>query len=142
MFISETKIKVRYVETDKMGIVHHSNYYIWFEAARDEFIEAIGINYKQMEDMGIMMPLVETQCKYIEAAKYGEEVIIKTFIKELSGVKIVLNYEVLESKSGKLLAKGSTTQTFVNSKLFKIINLKKKYPEVWENLHKLFSELR
>lgn len=137
MYISETKLKVRYVETDKMGIVHHSNYYIWFEASRDEFIEKIGLSYKQIEDMNIMMPLVETSCKYIEAAKYGDEVLIKTFINELSGAKVIINYEVLNTSNSKLLAKGSTTQVFVNSTDFKIINLKRKYPELWNKLNSL-----
>lgn len=137
MYICETKLKVRYVETDKMGIVHHSNYYIWFEASRDEFIEKIGLSYKQIEDMNIMMPLVETSCKYIEAAKYGDEVLIKTFINELSGAKVIINYEVFNTSNSKLLAKGSTTQVFVNSTDFKIINLKRKYPELWNKLNSL-----
>lgn len=137
MYVCETKLKVRYVETDKMAIVHHSNYYIWFEASRDEFIEKIGLSYKQIEDMNIMMPLVETSCKYIEAAKYGDEVLIKTFINELSGAKVIINYEVLNTSNSKLLAKGSTTQVFVNSTDFKIINLKRKYPELWNKLNRL-----
>lgn len=137
MYICETKLKVRYVETDKMGIVHHSNYYIWFEASRDEFIEKIGLSYKQIEDMNIMMPLIETSCKYIEAAKYGDEVLIKTFINELSGAKVIINYEVLNTSNSRLLAKGSTTQVFVNSTDFKIINLKRKYPELWNKLNSL-----
>lgn len=137
MYTSETKLKVRYVETDKMGIVHHSNYYIWFEASRDDFIQEAGFSYKEIEDMNIMMPLVETNCKYIEAAKYGDEVLIKTFVKELSGAKVVINYEVYNTSNNKLLAKGSTTQVFVNSTDFKIINLKRKYPELFEKLKKL-----
>jgi acyl-CoA thioester hydrolase len=137
MFVHETKIRVRYVETDKMGIVHHSNYYIWFEAARDEFIDTLGISYSQMEEKGIMMPLIETHCKYKEAARYGAVVTIKTFIKELSGAKIVLNYEVIDSNSNKLLATGSTTQAFVNSEGFKIINLKRKYPELYKKFEGL-----
>lgn len=139
MYINETKLKVRYVETDNMGIVHHSNYYIWFEVARDEFIEKIGISYKKIEDMNIMMPLVETNCKYIEAAKYGDEVFIKTFIKELSGAKVIINYEVYNTSDNKLLARGSTTQVFVNREDFRIINLKRKYPELWEKFQSLLD---
>lgn len=139
MYINETKLKVRYVETDNMGIVHHSNYYIWFEVARDEFIEKIGISYKKIEDMNIMMPLVETNCKYIEAAKYGDEVFIKTFIKELSGAKVIINYEVYNTSDNKLLARGSTTQVFVNRKDFRIINLKRKYPELWGKFQSLLD---
>jgi acyl-CoA thioester hydrolase len=59
MYINETKIKVRYVETDQMGVVHHSKYYPWFEVARGEYITRMGMTYKQMEEEGIMMPVLE-----------------------------------------------------------------------------------
>ena len=134
MFINETRLKVRYVETDKMGIVHHSKYYVWFEVARDEFIATLDITYKDMEDMGIMMPIIETHCKYIQGAKYGDEVIIKTNIEEITGVKVIFQYEVFRAIDGKILAKGSTVQAFVSSKEFRIINLKRKYPELWEKI--------
>jgi acyl-CoA thioester hydrolase len=134
MFINETSLKVRYVETDKMGIVHHSKYYVWFEVARDEFIAKLNITYKEMEDMGIMMPIIETHCKYIQGAKYGDEVLIKTHIEVITGVKVVFQYEVFRISDNKILAKGSTVQAFVSSKEFRIINLKRKYPELWEKI--------
>lgn len=134
MSINETRLKVRYAETDKMGIVHHSKYYVWFEVARDEFIANLNITYKQVEDMGIMMPLVETHCKYIEGAKYGDEVIIKTSIEELTPIKIAFKYEVVRADDNKILARGNTVQAFVSSDKFKIINLKKKYPELWDKI--------
>lgn len=135
MHFTETKIRVRYAETDQMGIVHHSIYYVWFELARDEFIESFGIPYKQMEEMGIMMPLVETNCKYIIPAKYSDRLIIKTYIKELNPVKIELYYEVYKEGDSKVIAKGSTLQTFVDRN-FRIINLKKKFPELYTLLSK------
>jgi acyl-CoA thioester hydrolase len=135
MFINETKLKVRYAETDKMGIVHHSKYYVWFEVARDEFISKLNITYKQIEDMGIMMPLIETHCKYIEGAKYGDEVLIKTSIEQLTGAKVVFKYEVFRTNDNKILAKGSTVQAFVSSSEFKIINIKRKYPELWSKIN-------
>lgn len=136
MYISETKIKVRYVETDQMGIVHHSNYYAWFEVGRGDFIQKLGMTYSDMEKEGIMMPLVETYCKYHEGAKYEDDIIIQTFIEELSPVKVIFNYNVIREADGKLLAKGKTTQTFVN-KDFKIVNLKKTHGELWEKLQGL-----
>lgn len=135
MLISETNIKVRYVETDKMGIVHHSKYYVWFEVARDEFIAQLNITYKKMEDMGIMMPIIETHCKYIQGAQYGDEILIKTHIEEITGVKVVFQYEVFRISDNKILAKGSTVQAFVSSKEFRIINLKRKYSELWEQIN-------
>ncbi|MDD3225419.1 MAG: thioesterase family protein [Clostridium sp.] len=136
MFINDTKIKVRYAETDKMGIVHHSRYYIYFELARDEYIEKLGFTYKHMEDMGVMLPIVETHAKYIEGAKYGDIILVKTHIKEITGVKVVFEYEIYRTSDDKLLLKGGTTQAFVDSKKFKIINVKKEYPELWEKISK------
>jgi acyl-CoA thioester hydrolase len=82
--------------------------------------------------------LRETYCKYIKGAKYEDNIIIETFIKELTPVKVIFNYNVIREEDGKLLAKGATTQVFVNND-FKIINLKRKYPDVWERMHKLFT---
>jgi acyl-CoA thioester hydrolase, YbgC/YbaW family len=136
MYISETKLKVRYVETDRMGIVHHSNYYAWFEVGRGDFITKSGITYSDMEKQGVMMPLVETYCKYYEGAKYDDDIIIQTCIGEMNPVKVIFNYNVIREIDGKLLAKGKTTQTFVNNQ-FKIINLKKVHNGLWEKLENL-----
>lgn len=139
MYISKAKLKVRYSETDKMGIVYHSNYYPWFEIGRGEYIIKSGITYKNMEEQGIMMPLVETYCKYIEGAKYDDSIIIETSIKELSPVKVIFNYNVIREEDNKILAHGYTTQTFINSN-FKIINLKRSHPEIWEKLYALYED--
>lgn len=134
MFNSITNIKVRYAETDKMGIVYHSNYYIYFEVAREDFIKAAGIEYKDMEDMGIMMPLVETRCKYHEGAKYADELTIETSLKELSPIKVVLKYNVIRKYDNKIIAEGETTQAFVDKNTFKIVNLRKKYTGIWNKI--------
>lgn len=136
MYISQTKIIVRYAETDKMGIVHHSNYLIWFEAGRTDFIKGSSISYSEMEEKGILIPLSESSCKYISGAKYEDELIIKTWIKELTPVKVEFNYSILREKDQKELTKGSTLHVFVNNN-FKIINLKKSHPEIFEKLNAL-----
>ncbi|WP_039655589.1 acyl-CoA thioesterase [Clostridium tyrobutyricum] len=136
MYTSTTKIKVRYAETDKMGIAYHSNYYIWFEVAREDFIKKLDITYNEMEQRGILMPLVETYCKYLRPSVYDDELIVETSIGELTPVKIILNYKVIHASTGKRIAKGKTTQTFVN-KDFKIINLQKKYSNFWNKLQLL-----
>lgn len=137
MYKSITKLKVRYAETDQMGIVHHSNYYVYFETAREDFIIGAGISYKEMEDMGIMMPLIETQCRYLEGAKYGDTLIIETSLEELSAVKVVLTYKVIRERDNKLISKGKTIQTFVSKDTFKIINIKSSNLEIFEKLQKL-----
>ena len=136
VYINEAKITVRYVETDKMGIVHHSNYYAWFEVGRTEFIKHCGMGYGDMEASKVMMPLIETHCKYIEGAKYEDEVNIETCIEEMNGAKVIFNYTVIRDCDKKVLAKGSTVHAFVNEE-FRIINLKKKRPEIWEKLQLL-----
>lgn len=136
MYLSESKLIVRYAETDKMQIVHHSNYYIYFEEARTQFIKKSGMSYSEMEESGIMIPLVESSCKYIQGAKYEDELIIKTCIKELTPVKAEFNYLVIREKDGKEIAKGSTLHVFVDNN-FKIVNLKKKHLEIFEKLQSL-----
>lgn len=137
MYKSTTRLKVRYAETDKMGIVHHSNYYVYFETAREDFIVGSGISYKDIEDMGIMMPLIETQCKYIQGAKYADNLIIETSLDELTSIKVVLKYRVIRNDDDKLIAEGKTTQAFVNKENFKILNVKKKNPDLWSKLENL-----
>lgn len=134
MYKSTTKIRVRYAETDQMGIVHHSIHYVYFEAAREDFIAGCGIRYVDMENQGVMMPLAETGCRYIEGAKYGDELIVETTLEELSPVKVILNYDIIRERDRKVLAKGKTVQAFVDKSTFKIVNLKKKFPDIWERL--------
>lgn len=137
MYTSETKISVRYAETDKMGIVHHSNYLIWFEAGRTDFIKSSNISYSEMERVGVLIPLIESNCKYIVGAKYEDELIIRTSVKELTPVKVEFNYLVIREKDKKEIAKGSTLHVFVNNN-FKIINLKKNHPEIFEKIDLLY----
>lgn len=136
MYISETKIVVRYAETNKMGIVHHSNYFIWFEAGRTDFIKGSNISYSEMEENGILIPLAGSNCKYIIGAKYEDELIIKTWVKQLTPVKVEFNYSVIRENDQKEIAKGSTLHVFVNND-FKIINLKKVNKEIFNKLESL-----
>ena len=135
--MSITKVKVRYAETDAMAVVHHANYYLYFEVAREDLIRECGISYRELEESGIMMPLVETQCKYIEAAKYDDNLLVETSISELTSVKVRIAYVVKREEDGKVLAKGNTLQTFVDSKSFRIVNLKKCNKGLWNNLSNL-----
>jgi acyl-CoA thioester hydrolase len=121
-----------------MGIVHHSNHYAWFEVGRGEYITEIGMTYSEMEENNIMIPVIESSCKYIEGAKYEDILIIQTFMQALNGAKVIFNYNVVREKDGKTLAKGATTHAFVNEK-FRVVNLKKANIEIWSRLDKLFS---
>lgn len=134
--ISETKITVRYAETDRMGIVHHSVYPIWYEAARTEAIKKIGITYSALERNGIMTPLAELNCKYILPAEYEDELIIKVGISKLTPARIVFTYEVYKDGIEKPINTGSTLHAWVGKNL-KPINLKKEFPDIYEKMKEL-----
>ena len=140
MYKNNTNITVRYVETDQMGIVHHSNYYVYFELAREDLISQVGISYKDMEDLGIMMPIVETQCRYIEGAKYMDKLIVQTSIEELSPAKVIINYEVIREADNKVISNGKTIQAFVDGHSFRIINLRRNHPKICAKLEGLQAE--
>lgn len=136
--MSFTDIKVRYAETDAMAVVHHANYYIYFEVAREDLIRESGISYKDLEDKGIMMPLIETHCKYIEAAKYDDDLVVESSIIELTPVKVRIEYVVRRKNDNTILATGNTLQTFVDSNEFKIVNLKRNNEDIWNKFTEIF----
>ena len=138
--VSETKIKVRYVETDQMGIVHHSNYFVWFEVGRTEFIKESGIKYSDMEKMGVLLPLIESGCQYKTGARYEDEIIISTSVKLITPIRIEFKYEVIRVEDEKLLAVGFTKHVFVDKEL-KPINLRKKNAELWDSFNKFVVDL-
>ncbi|MGE5474239.1 MAG: acyl-CoA thioesterase [Ignavibacteriales bacterium] len=135
MKINETEITVRYVETDKMGIVHHSNYFAWFEVGRTEFVKQLGMTYSEMEAKQVSLPLVECGSKFKIPAKYEDELIIKTSIEQLEIVKIQFKYEIIRKADAKLIAEGFTLHAFVDES-FKPINLKKKNIYIWNVLQR------
>ncbi len=113
MFTSETKIRVRYGETDQMGYVYYGNYAEFYEVARVEMLRKLGLTYKWMESTGIMMPVLELKCKYIKPAYYDDEITIKVVVKQLPSTRIIFNYE-LYNEQGELINLGETTLVFVN----------------------------
>jgi acyl-CoA thioester hydrolase len=116
MFVSETKIRVRYAETDQMNVVYHGNYAQYFESARAESIRQLGFTYKEMEQMHIIMPIVEFHCKYIRPAHYDDLLTVKVILKELpTDHRIEFHHEVYNEKE-KLLTLGRAVLYFLNSK--------------------------
>lgn len=113
MFSSETRLRVRYAETDKMGYCYYGNYAAYFEVARVEAIRKIGFSYKEMEDEGIALPVLEYNIKYFKPAFYDEEITIKTVINELPGARIKFDYECY-NPAGDLLNKAHTTLVFIS----------------------------
>lgn len=112
MYSAETKIRVRYGETDQMGYLYYGFYALYYEVGRAEAIRELGFTYRQMEEMGIMMPVVELNAKYFRPAQYDDLVTVKTILKELpEGSKIQFHSE-LYNEQGELLNKGVTTLVF------------------------------
>jgi len=115
MFTFETKIRVRYGETDKMGYVYYGNYPLYYEVGRTELMRNFGFSYDKIEKMGIILPVKTLDVKYHKAAMYDDLLTIKTTIKELPGIRITFYYEVL-NENGELLNEGTTMLIFVDEK--------------------------
>lgn len=112
MAVHEHKIRVRYAETDAMGVVHHSVHYIWFEIGRLEFCRARGLDYRELENEGIGLVVVEANCKYRAPAHFDEELILKTSLESVDHNKAFFSYEI--ERDGKVLAVGKTAHISVN----------------------------
>lgn len=134
--IGESRIVVRYAETDKMGVVYHANYLIWFEVARTEFLEAIGQPYAKLEEQGIMSPVLRIECDYNTPLHYGDVAIVRTRVVTVSGVRTVFVYEVY--REGQEIEKeapccvGKSLHCLVSSSDFKPLVLKKAAPQLYE----------
>ncbi len=113
MITAESKIRVRYAETDQMGIVYYGRYAEYYEIGRVETMRRIGFSYKEMEEKGILMPVIEYHIEYKKPATYDDEIIIITTIKEMPTVKIKFEHECYNS-NGELLNTGYVTLVFLN----------------------------
>lgn len=127
------KRKINYYETDNMGIVHHSNYIRYFEEARIFALDAVGLNYADIERMGILIPVLECECKYIKSARFGMSLTIETRITAFDGVRMEMSYTAVNDENGDTVATGKTRHCFLNSS-FKPIRLKKEFPDIYASL--------
>lgn len=132
--VHETTIRTRYSETDQMGVIYHANYFNWFEIGRTAFFRELGMTYKSLEAQKVLLPVIDARCKYIVAAEYDEEILIKIKLTKLRGVKIKFEYEVYRNKDEELLAEGYTLHAFVDKDL-EPINFKKKFQGAWNLLN-------
>lgn len=112
MFEHKHNIRVRYAETDQMGIVHHSRYALYLEEARTECMRAIGIPYNSLEEQGIILPLISMENKFLASAYYDDVIEVKTIVKELPKVKFCIDYEL--RCNGKLINQSQTVLVFVD----------------------------
>ena len=123
--------RANYYETDKMGIIHHSNYIRWFEVARLHYMEEMGWPFTKGEAMGIIIPVLSVNCQYKSMVRYDDIVDIYTKITKFSGVRMMIGYRVLDSETGELRCTGETTHCFLNGD-YKPVRMKREYPELYE----------
>ncbi len=108
----ETRVRVRYAETDQMGIVYHANYLVWMEVGRVEFCRARGVRYRDLEQEGVLLAVVEANCRYLSSALYDQEVTIQTRIVEASPRMVRFGYKIV-SEERRVLAEGFTVHVFL-----------------------------
>jgi acyl-CoA thioester hydrolase len=106
----ESRVRVRYAETDQMGIVYYANYLVWFEVGRTDWLRANGWTYREMEAEGLMLPVLEAHCAYRQPARYDDELLIRTTARPVSPLRLAFDYEVVRG-DGALVASGSTVHT-------------------------------
>ena len=112
--VSETRLRVRYAETDQMGVVYHANYFIWFEVGRVEFLRELGFSYRDMEkDDGCFIAVADARCRYKAPARYDDEIIVKTYLRNVRESVVHFGYDLLRG-DGALLAEGETTHVVTN----------------------------
>lgn len=109
--VVETRVRVRYAETDQMGVVYHSNHLVWMEVGRVELCRALGVRYRDMEHDGVFLAVAEANCRYKSPARYDEIVVIKTHIEAATPRMIHFVYEI-ESEDGRMIAYGFTKHVF------------------------------
>jgi acyl-CoA thioester hydrolase len=129
--LNVTRLRVRYAETDQMGVVYHSNHLIWFEVGRVELLRQMGFSYRDMErEDGRFIAVAEVKCRYRAPVYYDEEVLVRTRLKNVRESVVVFSYELIRADVGTLLAEGETTHIVTDSKM-KVAALPDKYLRVF-----------
>jgi acyl-CoA thioester hydrolase len=125
--VAEARLRVRYAETDQMGVVYYANYLIWMEVGRVELCRLCGFRYRDMErEDGVMLAVAEANCRYSYPARYDDEVIVKAWIGEANSRMVTFQYELVAAETGRKLAAGFTKHVFVNRE-FRPARLPSKY---------------
>ncbi len=116
--VSETRVRVRYAETDQMGVVYHANYLVWFEVGRVEFIRQLGLDYKAMEqEDGCGIAVVQVEARYRAPARYDDELVIETRLLAARGAVVRFGYRILRERDGALLCEGESGHVVVDREM-------------------------
>ena len=133
------KRKINYYETDKMQVVHHSNYIRYLEECRMDFLKQVGLDYAEIEKKGIMIPVLSVNCNYQSPAKYGDTICIVPKLENFHGVKFEMSYRIYSEDFKILHNEASSSHCFVNFQ-FKPVRLKKDYPEIYEAMQAMLQK--
>lgn len=128
--------KLNYYETDQMGIIHHSNYIRLFEEARLDMMDKAGLNYAGIEEMGIIIPVISVDCRYIVPLHYNDNIAVHSCITKFNGIKMELSYEIYKEGSDKVCTSGHTGHSFLDKNM-KPFKMKKLYPDLYSKLEGL-----
>jgi acyl-CoA thioester hydrolase len=116
--VSESRLRVRYAETDQMGVVYHANHFIWFEIGRVDFMRQLGFTYRDMErDHECFIPVVDARCRYKAPARYDDEIMVRTHLRNVRESMIHFGYELVRASDSELLAEGETMHMILDSKM-------------------------
>lgn len=139
----EAYLRVRYKDTDQMGLVYYANYFVWFEVGRSEFLRSLGMSYKSLEQSEIFLPVIEAYCEYKYPARYDDELRVVTILKTLQEVRLGFHYDIFRidpvEKKDLLLVSGETRHAFVNKKGRPLV-LRKQNPFLWRMLREVCGE--
>ncbi len=115
---SESRVRVRYAETDQMGVVYYSNYLVWMEVGRVDWCKSLGFNYRDMErDDQVVLAVAEASCRYLYPARFDDEVIVRTWVEQASPRLVTFGYEMLRAEDGRVLARAASKHIFVGTNL-------------------------
>ena len=129
--VCETRVRVRYAETDQMGVVYHANHFVWFEIGRVEMLRQLGFSYRDMEQNdGCYIAVADARCRYKAPAHYDEEIIVRTHLKNVRESVIHFGYELVRAQDGMVLAEGETTHVVTNAEMKRAV-LPEKYMTVF-----------
>ena len=116
--MSESRLRVRYAETDQMGVVYHANHFIWFEIGRVDLMRQLGFSYRDLErDHGCLIPVVDARCRYKAPARYDDEIIVRTHLRNVRESMIHFGYELVRADDREVLAEGETIHMILDSKM-------------------------
>lgn len=129
--IHSHRLRVRYQETDQMGVVYHANYLNWFEVGRTEMMRDAGLTYRELEDRGLLLPVTDASLSYKKPARYDDEVEIRTSVTELTAVRLTFAYGIFRLPDEELLVSGATMHVFTNKEL-RPVRLSRTEPYVYD----------